>query len=421
MATLRRELGKWDLTALGVNQVIGGAVFLMPAIVARQIGAWSWIGVAIAGVMSMAIALNFAEAGSRFDATGGPYLYTRRAFGSFVGFELGWMQWVTRVTSWATVVNGLVDAVGYYSPSIRAGGWRVVVITTTVAIITFINVLGIRQSAIVVNTLTIGKVVPLAIFIVFGLPHVVPSALQPHETLTWAQVTTAALYLIFAFGGYDTVPVPAGEARNPARDVPFAMVMSVAISGTIMCLAQVVALGVLPNILASTTPLADAAVLFLGGGGALLLTVGAVVSTSGNNLGGALAGSRILYALAERGDVPSVFAKIHPGFRTPVVSILTTSAITLVLAVSGSFTSLAPVSALARLIVYVCTCASVIALRRLGPAPFTIPGGLLVPVVGLVGSVAIIGGATAIQLQVGGAAIVVGAMLFWISRQWGSR
>jgi hypothetical protein len=173
---LRRELGKWDLTAIGVNQVIGGAVFLMPALLVAQIGAWSAIAVALVGVLALLIALNFAEAGSRFDGTGGAYLYTRAAFGRFVSFEVGWMLWVTRVTSWASVVNGLTDALGYYWPELRAGEpgmAREIVISAVILSIMSINVLGIKQSAWVVNALTIGKLTPLVIFILLELPHLV--------------------------------------------------------------------------------------------------------------------------------------------------------------------------------------------------------------------------------------------------------
>src|SRR5436190_2109395 len=120
--SLRRELGRWDLTALGVNQVIGGAVFLLPATLAARIGSWSWIAVGLVGVMALLVALNFAEAGSRFEGTGGAYLYTRAAFGRFAGFEVGWMLWFTRVASWASVVNGLAGALGYFSPTL-ASGW----------------------------------------------------------------------------------------------------------------------------------------------------------------------------------------------------------------------------------------------------------------------------------------------------------
>src|SRR6185436_2768202 len=181
--SLRRALGKWDLTAIGVNQVIGGSVFLMPATVAAQIGGWSWVAVGLVGVLAMLIALNFAEAGSRFDGTGGAYLYTRAAFGRFFSFEIGWMLWFTRVASWASIVNGLATALGYYWPSVRVTGGRVALTTGVILAIMALNIRGIRQSAVVVNTLTIAKLVPLVIFIVLGLPHVVFGNLQPTETL----------------------------------------------------------------------------------------------------------------------------------------------------------------------------------------------------------------------------------------------
>jgi amino acid permease len=93
--TLRRELGKWDLTAIGINQVIGSAVFFLPSQVAAQVGSWSPLAFVVIGFASLLVALCFAEVGSRFDRTGGPYLYTRAAFGRFIGFEVGWMQWVS--------------------------------------------------------------------------------------------------------------------------------------------------------------------------------------------------------------------------------------------------------------------------------------------------------------------------------------
>ena len=420
---LRRELGKWDLTAIGVNQVIGGAVFLMPALLVTQIGAWSAIAVALVGVLAMLIALNFAEAGSRFDGTGGAYLYTRAAFGRFVSFEVGWMLWVTRVTSWASVVNGLTDALGYYWPELRAthpGIMRESLITIVVLTIMSINVIGIKQSAWVVNTLTVGKLTPLVIFILIGLPYVSFDALRPEVSLTWAQISASALYLIFAYGGYEVVGVPAGETRDPKRAVPFAMITTIIIVGIVMTLVQVVAMGTLPNLGASRTPLADASLLFLGAWGAILMTTGAAVSMTGNNMGQALSGSRNLYALAEQNDLPSVFGYVHPKFRTPAAAIVFTALVALGLALSGSFATLAASSAVSRLIVYAGTCASVLALRRQGPASFTIPGGPVVPVVALAISLAILFGASPLQRRVGLVALVVGAALYLVAR-WRSR
>jgi len=415
--SLHRGLGRWDLTAIGVNQVIGGSVFLMPAAVAAQIGAWSWMALAAVGLLSLLIALNFAEAGSRFDGTGGAYLYTRAAFGRFASFEVGWMLWFTRVTSWSSVVNGLADALSYYWPGIRTGAPRVALIAGTIAIIAAINVRGIRQSAWTVNLLTIGKLLPLVLFIVLGLPHVHAAALAPAGALTWTQLSTAALFLVFAYGGYEVVPVPAGEARDPKRAVPFAMITTILVVTAVMTLVQVVALGTLPGLAASRTPLADAALGFLGVGGALLMTTGAAVSMSGNNVGQALSGSRNLFALAEQGDIPRMFGWVHPRYRTPAVAIVFTATVALGLALSGSFTTLAAASAVARLVVYVGTCASVLALRRQsGRAAFTIPGGPIVPVVASLASAAIVFGANALQLEVGLIALAIGAVLFAVAR-----
>src|SRR5215813_9329144 len=120
MTELRRALGRWDLTAIGINQVIGAAIFLMPTQVAAQIGAWSPVGFIAMGLASLSIALCFAEVGSRFDATGGPYLYTRAAFGRFVAFEIGWMQWFVRSSSQASIMAGIAVALGYYFPVVTA-------------------------------------------------------------------------------------------------------------------------------------------------------------------------------------------------------------------------------------------------------------------------------------------------------------
>src|SRR5260370_34380086 len=119
--SLRRALGRWALTAIGIKQVIGGAMFRMPARVAARPGDWSVVGFVLAGMASLLVALCFAEVSSRFEATGGPSLYARAAFGRFAGFEVGWMQWFTRVASQASVVNGLALAVGFYWHHFNSG------------------------------------------------------------------------------------------------------------------------------------------------------------------------------------------------------------------------------------------------------------------------------------------------------------
>lgn len=414
--SLRRELGKWDLTAIGVNQVIGSAVFVVPAVLALRLGSWSWIAVGLVALLAMAIALNFAEVGSRFEKTGGPYLYTRAAFGRFVSFEVGWMAWFTRVASWASVVNALADALGFYWPGIRVGTPRAILMSTVVLSIMALNIRGIRQSSLAVNIFTIGKLAPLVIFIAVGLPFVNAGALSPGPFPDLTQISAAALLLIFAFGGYEVIPVPAGETRDPKSAVPFAMIATIIIVAIVMTLAQIVALGTLPGLPDSRTPLADASLLFMGAAGAFLMTAGASVSMAGNNIGAALSGSRSLFALAEQHDIPRVFARIHSRYQTPDVAIVFTCLCTLVLALTGSFAVLAPVSAVARLLVYAGTCASVLALRKKGEAPFTIPGGPVVPLVALLVCGLILYGATSQQLQAGAQALVAGAVLYVMAR-----
>ncbi len=199
-------------------------------------------------------------------------------------------------------------------------------------VIAAINIRGIRQSSLVLNVLTIGKLLPLLAFVAVGIFFIDPALLVPQHSPSLAELSATGLLLIFAFGGYEVIPVPAGEARDPRRAVPFALIMTILIVTIVMTLVQVVAFGTLPGLAASRTPLADAAMLFMGGTGAALLTLGAVLSTTGNNVGQALSGSRNLFALAEQGDLPRFFGWVHPQFRTPVNAILVTSAVSLVLA-----------------------------------------------------------------------------------------
>jgi APA family basic amino acid/polyamine antiporter len=418
---LRRELGRWDLTAIGVNQVIGGAVFAQPSLYAASVAAWSPWMVAIAGAASMMIALSFAEVCSRFDATGGPYLATRAAFGRFAAFEVGWMMWFTRAASWAAVINALAAALGFYAPSLTSGWPRATLITTIIVAITAINVRGIRQSSLFVNLLTIGKLLPLATFIIVGLAFVEPSRLALGGAPPLAELSATGLLLIFAFGGYEVIPVPAGEARDPRRAVPFALATTVAIVTVVMTLAQVVALGTLPGLAASKTPLADAAALFMGAPGAAMLTLAAVFSMTGNNMGQALSGSRNMFALAEQGDLPEAFARVHPTFRTPVMAILVTSAVSLVLALSGHYAQLALASAISRLLVYLATCASTLRLRSprfastVKPPTFVVPFGPVIPAAAIVVALTILAGARLDQLVAGTIALAAGAMLYTLA------
>jgi APA family basic amino acid/polyamine antiporter len=420
---LRRELGRWDLTAIGVNQVIGSAIFLLPANVAREVGVWGPLAFFGVGLASLLIALCFAEVGSRFEKTGGPYLPARVAFGRFIGFEVGWMMWFTRVASQASVSNGLALALAFYWPTLAAGVPRMLLITAVTLTLMWINIRGIKQSSLVVNVLTVGKLVPLLLFILVGIWFIEPSRFGDLPDVSLEQAGAAALLLVFAYGGYEVTGVPAGEASNPRRDVPFAFVMTILTVTLVMTLTSVVATGVLPDVAATQTPLADGAAVFLGALGALVISVGSAVSMTGNNMGQVLTGSRTIFALAENGDLPRWFARVHPTHQTPSNAILFTSAVALTLALTGSFVTLAAVSAVARLVMYLAVCAATLVLRRrapdaeMGAAQFTAPLGPVVPLMASVVALSILAGATAQQLLMGGYALVAGGVLFMIANR----
>lgn len=417
-ATLRRTLGRWDLTAIGVNQVVGAAIFLLPADVARYVGSWSPLMFLGVGLASLFIALCFAEVGSRFESTGGPIGPARAAFGRFVGFEVGWMMWFTRVSSGASVVNGLALALAFYWPAIATGAPRIMVILGVLGALTYANLRGIRQSSWLVNFFTIGKILPLLIFILVGVWFADFSAVVPSGAVPLDQMGTAALLLIFAFGGYEVTGIPAGEASNPRRDVPFAFVATILIVSAVMTLTAAVATGLLPDVGATRTPIADASSMLMGVAGGLLVSIGSVISMTGNNLGQLLSGSRSVFALAENGDLPPVFARVHPVYRTPHVAIWFTSLVLVVLALTGSFVFLAAVSAVARLVIYLSTCSATLYLRRpamagvVAPATFTVAGGPIVPAIAIAITLGILAGATTEQLLAGVAALAAGGVLY---------
>jgi amino acid transporter len=236
------------------------------------------------------------------------------------------------------------------------------------------------------------------------------------------QASTAALLLIFVYGGYDVVTVPAGEGRNPQRHLPFALITTIIVVTVVMTLCQLITMGTLPNLAGSTTPLADSALVFLGAGGALMIGIGSVISMTGNNAGQILTGSRMLFALAENRTLPPWFGRVHPVYRTPSNAVLFSSAVALALALTGSFVMLAVVSAVARLVTYAGTCAATLILRSerysavIKKAEFVVPFGPVIPALAFMISLLIIVGATHAQLLGGAAALIAGAGLYVLNR-----
>lgn len=423
VASLRRAVGRWDLTAVGVNQVIGGAIFLVPASIAAEIGTWSPVGFVLAGLAMLFVAACYAEAASRFSDTGGAYIYARAAFGNLIGFEVGWMQWFVRVSSQAAIVSGIATVLmPSWSPEIARVIHALVVSAITIAI-GYLHTRGIRHSAWAVNVFTVAKLTPLAVLIVAGLFMANWRAMPPLTAISLEQALNAGLLLVFAYGGFESVTVIAGEARLPRRDVPFALGATMLGVTVIMTAVQAVYVATAPAGGTSATPLVDSARVLLGWAGALMLAAGSVISVLGNNIGGSLAASRMLFAFAENGDVPHAFARLHSRYRTPVAAIWFSTTVALVLALTGSFVLLASVSALARLATYAGVAVATLILRQpqFPAAAYTLPLGATIPVAATVLSLGMFAGATREQLTTGVAALVGGALLYACNTGWRRR
>jgi amino acid transporter len=382
--TLIRAIGRWALTAAVLNSVIGSGVFGLPSTLAGFAGAWSPLTVLIAGVGILVIVLCFAEVGSRFDEPGGPYLYTREAFGPAFGFQVGWLHIWTRLLSAAAVLNVLS---GYLAPLVPWTGTptgRASVMIFTMTLVTVVNVIGVRQASWTVNAFTIAKLLPLILVIVLGIIQFDRTVLET-QAVAEPKWTEAVLILMFGYGGFESGIVAGSESRDPKRDTAFALITAMLAITVIYCLIQLAVVGVLPNAAASKAPIAETLRVLLGPIGLTLGSIAVIVSVYGWLTGFSLMSPRILYSMADRREFPQVFASVHPTFRTPHVAIVVNSAIALALGLVSNFGQLATFGAITRLGIYISTCAALIALRKkLGvPSTFRAPAGPALAIVGI--------------------------------------
>ncbi len=371
-----RAIGRFDLTAAVINGVIGSGIFGLPAVLAATTGMLSPLAALAAGVGIGLIVLCFAEVASRFREHGGVYLYARTAFGPLVGFEVGWLLIWTRLLSFAANVNLFVLYLAELWPGVASGAPRALVMTALAGTVAITNVIGVRQAARAIDFFTIAKLTPLALLIVLGLPEIDADTLAG-QAVTDPDWTEAILIMMFAFGGFESSLLPAGEMRDPKRDIGFALLAGLAVITTVYVLVQVVVIGVVPHAAEARAPLAAALGVLLGPAGLTLASVGAMISVYGWMTGATLAQPRVIHAMAERRELPGGLAYVHPRFRTPVLAILLFVLVGLALALAGSFAANATFAAIVRLVYYGLTCAALIVLRkRGGEAPgFRVPAG----------------------------------------------
>ncbi|MBZ5508088.1 MAG: APC family permease [Acidobacteriia bacterium] len=387
--TLVRTIGRWSLVGLMINLVIGSGIFGLPSQVAALTGRQSPLVFVFAAAGIAVIAGCIAELASRFAESGGPYLYTRLAFGRFVGIQTGWVNWLSRVAATAAGANLFTVYLAEFWPALEHRIAAVFTMSVLLALLTAFNVRGVKVGAGMNNVLAVSKLVPLLTFILVGCIFLstsgspVARVQEQHPANAWLN---AILLVIFAYVGFESAMIPAGEAKSPERDAPIAILIAFAAVTPIYVLVQFVTVQTLSNPAQTQRPLAAAAHIFGGAPLVALIGLGALLSVLGYLAACMIAGPRILFALAEQKDFPRYFAAVHPRYRTPFVSILFFATLVWILALMGNFAWNARLTAISRLVTYALSCAALPTLRRKSTKQprFHLPAGDLLAVIGIV-------------------------------------
>ncbi|HEX7333080.1 MAG TPA: amino acid permease [Pyrinomonadaceae bacterium] len=382
---LNREIRKWDLVALLINVTVGAGILKLPAEVQRTVGNYSLLAFVVCAIIIGLIALCFAEVGSRFNRTGGPYLYASETYGPTTAFLVGWLMWLTRLAGFATLVQVFVAYLAYFWPAAESGVPRAAIIAGLVVILTAINLIGVKESARVSDVLTVSKLIPLLLFVVVGLFFINPAQFTFTEIPGAGSFSSAVFVLVYVFSGFEAVLVNSGEVRQPQRAIPFALAVALSTAVVLFLLIQIVCIGVLPNLANSERPLADASYQFLGAVGPTIISIGALVSIFGTLNVIMLACTRLPFAMATQGQLPTPLARVHERFRTPHVSILISAAAALMIALPGTFIYAVKITVITRVLVYASTCAALPILRRRAVAEaadsFKVPAGVPIAIV----------------------------------------
>jgi amino acid transporter len=404
-----RHLGRLALITLGLNGVIGGGIFVLPAQVAALSGASSTIAYLLAGAVALGIGTSLALLGARFETSGGPYAYAAAAFGPAAGFQVGWLFCLARLTAMANLLNGAALYLGALLPRLAEPGPRAALILAAAAVVLGVLVAGIRQTALAAEVLAVAKVAPLLLLGVAGLWLVGPERLRP-EAVEPGSMLRSVLLLIYAFTGFETLTVPAEEARAPRRDIPIALGATLGIVCGLYLLVHVAALGGLENLAGETAPLATLADRLAGPPGRLAMTLVATVSMAGCALASLVGASRMLYAMAAAGQIPRTLGALDPRRRTPAVAAILTATIGAGLAIFGGYAFLAAVSSGSRLLIYLAC--SLAALR--GASAGALARG--VPVVTAAAIVVLLFGLKPSEVLFGMIGVGVGLGLFFLAR-----
>lgn len=376
---LVRTIGRWSLTALMMNSILGVSIFRLPSDLVAKLGGFSPLSCIGAGAGILIIAGCIAEVSSYYRETGGLYLYARDALGRFAGLLVAWLTWLTRIAAPAAAANLFCTYLAQFFPILASRKVELLILALLIGHLALLNYLGVKTGTSVNNFFTAVKVSFLLLFVFAGIlalilkPDIRVPLIFPATTVrNWI---SAMLLLVYAYGGFEGALFVGGESKNPKRDTPFALLSALVMVGLIYTAIQFVVVTTLPNAGATSSPLYDSALRFLGPASATAIGIAALISAYGYLSANLLHAPRVTYALAEQGDFPSILAAVHSKYRTPYISILVYAILVFVFAALGNFQWNAVLSAVSRLAVYGAMAFAVPVLRhtRPGEAQFTLP------------------------------------------------
>ncbi|MGZ7116266.1 MAG: amino acid permease [Methanobacterium sp.] len=418
MVQLKRKLSLFDVTNLVVGTIVGADIYIAAAFGAGFLGPASLVAWVIAGLMAIVIALSFAECSSVLPRAGGPYIYAKEAFGDFIGFLAGWSLLIAGWTALAVFPLAFVAYLQYFFPNMPF------IIQTMVKVIfvlflALINYVGAKDAGIANDILTIIKLTPIIILTIIGIgyfilnPNVLVSNYSPFLPLGFGGIGSAIVLVFWAYVGFELVTVPSDDIEDSKKNIPKAIVLGMGIILLFYVITNFVILGIVPwyQLAGSTAPLALAGFGLLGALGAAFITIGALFSIAGSDEAGVLSITRIPYAMAGDGLLPKIFARVHPKYETPYVSIIFITGTALIASIIGTIDQLIVLSVFTILFCYLVTCISVFPLRKKYNISLKIPS--ITPALGIIISLYIMSQCNINQIIIGTILIAAGIPIYW--------
>lgn len=418
------KLGLFSIVLLGINAIVGTGIFLLPNQAYAEVGVMS-IGVIIFDAfLVISIALCFAEMGGMYKNNGGPYLYAKDAFGEFVGFEVGIMKWAISIIAWAAMAMGFPTALGaVWAPAQNPLVQKVIAISILV-LLGIMNIMGVKISKIMNNIVTTGKLIPLILFVTVGIffikgENFVNPVAENGEVVLKGTFGSAALLIFYAFTGFESISVAAGDMDNAKKNVPLAICVVLVLVAIIYILIQVNSIGILGASLATTsTPVATAAEKFLGKWAGAMVTAGTLISIGGINVASSFLTPRAGVAMSDENQLPSFISKRNSK-DVPYVAVIISVVLTALVTLTGSFTTLAAISVVSRFAQYIPTCLAVPVMRKKAPdmeRGFTLPLGPVIPIIAIVVSLWLLSQSDLKKIIFGLGGLVVGAIIYFIMK-----